>query len=607
MKTIQNVLERHYGFDSFRPGQENIIEAIMNGEDVLAIMPTGGGKSLCYQIPAICMQGTALVVSPLISLMKDQVDSLQAMGVRAGYINSQMDKHTYLDTMDKAMFGYYDLLYIAPERLDSDHFMATISNMQINLIAVDEAHCISQWGQDFRPSYQNIPRLRDSMDYPVPFAAFTATATTTVKEDIKRQLMLKQPHEYVASFDRPNLYFSVIPTKKKSADLLKYVSDLESAVIYCNTRKNVETVYHSLAKKGFSVTYYHAGIPAEERNKNQDDFIYDRKSIMVATNAFGMGIDKSNVRKVIHYNMPLDMESYYQEAGRAGRDGAPSEAVLLYSSQDIITNTFLIEQGNQPHAKEKMNRIISYCKTGKCLRRYILNYFDEEPSWEACDQCSNCNGETETMDVTVESQKILSCIYRMNQRFGTGMVTDVLRGKNNERIRSMHFTQLSTYGIMSDYKDDMIKDIISLLISEGYLALSGDQYPILTLTAKSNQLLKSETTLLMTRKVVEESPKKVKKDRADVQDYNESLFDELRHLRSEIASEIGKPPFIVFTDRSLIDMAAKLPLTEEEFLDTHGVGQSKLEDYGEAFMTTISDFIEDNQLDVEKERQRNND
>lgn len=605
MKTIQTVLEKNYGFDSFRPGQQQIIEAIMNKKDVLAIMPTGGGKSLCYQIPAICMEGTSLVVSPLISLMKDQVDTLQAMGVRAGYINSQMDKSSYHDTMNKAMFGYYDLLYIAPERLDSEHFMNVIQNMKINLIAVDEAHCISQWGQDFRPSYRNIPQLRDAFDYPVPFAAFTATATTQVKHDINKQLCLQNPHQYVASFDRPNLYFSVIPTKKKSTDLLKYINNSDSAIIYCNTRKNVETVYHSLVKKRFLVTYYHAGIPADERTKNQEDFIYDRKSIMVATNAFGMGIDKSNVRKVIHYNMPLDMESYYQEAGRAGRDGAPSEAILLYSSQDIITNTFLIEQGNQPHAKDKLNRMISYCKTGKCLRSYILGYFDEVPSWQKCEHCSNCDGNTETMDVTVESQKILSCIYRMNQRFGTGMVTDVLRGKNNERIRSLNFNQLSTHGIMSDYNDNTIKDIISLLISEGFLSLSGDKYPILTFTTKTNQLLKAEVKLSMTRKIVEDIRKSSKKEVADIHNYDESLFEKLRELRTKTAQEIGKPPFVVFTDRTLIDMAAKIPLNDEEFLAIHGVGQSKLEQYGAEFLDIIQRHVSDTNIDVKKERAQN--
>ncbi|MGP6139356.1 DNA helicase RecQ [Jeotgalibaca sp. A127] len=588
MKKIETVLKEFYGYDSFRPGQKELIESLMNGQDVLGIMPTGGGKSLCYQIPAITQEGTGLVISPLISLMKDQVDALQTMGVRAGYINSQLDTAAYRETMDKALFGYYDLLYIAPERIGSEHFLNTIQHMNINLIAVDEAHCISQWGQDFRPSYQTIPQLRDVVGAGVPFAGFTATATTLVKNDIIQQLRLQSPHEFVASFDRPNLYFSVISSKQKSKDVLRFIDKEGSTIIYCNTRKNVETVYNNLAKKGLPVTYYHAGISAHERNKNQDDFIYDRKSIIVATNAFGMGIDKSNVRKVIHYNMPLDMESYYQEAGRAGRDGAPAEAILLYSGQDIITNTFLIEQGNQPHAKEKLNRMISYCKTGKCLRRFILNYFDEETSWTRCENCSNCDGHTETVDVTVECQKILSCIYRMDQRFGTGMVTDVLRGKKNERIRQFKFDHLSTYGIMAKYTDSSIKDIISLMLSEGYLALSGDKYPILVFTQKTNELLQAKDTLLMTRKILDEQPHTM----AEVVDYDESLFEELRQLRLEIAQDIGKPPFVVFTDKSLIDMADKLPTTDQEFLAVHGVGQSKLVNYGEAFMEIIKIYKE---------------
>lgn len=588
MKTIDTILKEYYGYDTFRPGQKELIQSLMNGQDVLGIMPTGGGKSLCYQIPAICQEGTGIVISPLISLMKDQVDALQTMGVKAGYINSQLDPTTYRETMDKALFGYYDLLYIAPERIASEHFLNTLGHMNINIVAVDEAHCISQWGQDFRPSYQTIPQLRDVVSAGVPFAAFTATATTLVKNDITEQLRLQSPHEFVASFDRPNLYFSVISSKQKSKDVFRYIGKEGATIIYCNTRKNVESVYNNLVKKGLPATYYHAGIPTQERNKNQDDFIYDRKPIIVATNAFGMGIDKSNVRKVIHYNMPLDMESYYQEAGRAGRDGAPAEAVLLYSGQDIITNTFLIEQGNQPHAKDKLNRMISYCKTGKCLRTYILNYFDETPNWTRCEHCSNCDGQTETMDVTVECQKILSCIYRMDQRFGTGMVTDVLRGKNNERIRQFRFEQLSTYGIMAKYTDSTIKDIISLMLSEGYLTLSGDKYPILNFTQKSNALLQAEDTLIMTRKIVEEVPHTI----AEAVDYDESLFEELRKLRLEIAQEIGKPPFVVFTDKSLIDMANKLPTTDHEFLDIHGVGQSKLVNYGETFMAIIKEYKE---------------
>ncbi|UJF16487.1 HRDC domain-containing protein [Jeotgalibaca sp. MA1X17-3] len=362
-----------------------------------------------------------------------------------------------------------------------------------------------------------------------------------------------------------------------------------STIIYCNTRKNVESVYQTLTKKGFPVARYHGGLSSDERNKNQEDFIYDKKTVMVATNAFGMGIDKPDVRKVIHYNMPLDVESYYQEAGRAGRDGAEAEAILLYSAQDIITNTFLIEQGNQAHATDRLKRMISYCKTGQCLRKFLLNYFDEEPAWQKCEHCSTCDGHTEVYDITVGCQKILSCIYRMEQRFGTGLITDVLRGKNTERIRSMKFDELSTYGLMSSSSDADIKDMISLMLGEGYLMLSGDTYPIIKFTAKTGELLKGKVQLLMTKKIVEDVPEQKKKS-TEAYDYDETLFEELRILRTEIAKDIGKPPFVVFADRSLMDMAEKLPLTDQDFLEIHGVGQTKLETYGDAFLSVIHTY-----------------
>ena len=593
MHTIGKVLKTYYGYEEFRPGQEEIIKAILKHQDVLGIMPTGGGKSLCYQIPAIVLSGTALVISPLISLMKDQVDGLRVMGVRAAYMNSQMTPPEYQKTMDDLLNGNLDLLYIAPERLDNDSFLHILQQIEISMVAVDEAHCISQWGQDFRPSYQNILQLRDYLNDSIPFVAFTATATNRVKEDIIHQLRLRHPYLYTASFDRPNLYFSVIETKKKSKELLPLIGKDGSTIIYCNTRKNVEAVYKSLTKKGFPVVRYHGGLSSDERNKNQEDFTYDKKTVMVATNAFGMGIDKPDVRKVIHYNMPLDVESYYQEAGRAGRDGAPAEAILLYSAQDIITNTFLIEQGNQEHATDRLKRMISYCKTGQCLREFLLNYFDEYPSWKKCEHCSNCDGHTETYDITVGCQKILSCIFRMDQRFGTGLITDVLKGKNTERIRSMRFDELSTYGLMSDSSDGDIKDMISLMLGEGYLALSGDSYPIIKFTPKTSELLKGEVQLKMTKKIVEDIPEEKKKS-AEIEDYDKNLFEELRSLRTKIAKEIGKPPFVVFADRSLMDMAAKIPVTSQAFLGIHGVGQTKLETYGDDFISVIQSYKEKN-------------
>ncbi|OJF92413.1 DNA helicase RecQ [Alkalibacterium sp. 20] len=604
MKSIFETLKHYYGYDEFRPGQQELIEAILRGEDVLGVMPTGGGKSICYQIPAIFMDGLTLVISPLISLMKDQVDTLQTIGVRAAYINSQLTYFEQQAIMEQASRGELDLLYVSPERLGNQQFMSHARRWNLNLIAVDEAHCVSQWGHDFRPSYQRIPELMGVLSSRPPFAAFTATATKIVQEDMIKQLRLEKPFKHVASFDRPNLYFSVVKPKKKANELLRILDKKESSIIYCNTRKSVDKVYSTLDKKGYPVTYYHAGISAEERTNHQEEFLYDRKPIMVATNAFGMGIDKSNVRRVIHYNMPLDMESYYQEAGRAGRDGAPSEAILFYSAQDIITNTMLIEQGDSPHARTNLNSMITYCKTGNCLRRSILKYFDQEVDWQECDYCSNCDGESVTTDITVESQKILSCIYRMKQAYGTGLITDVLRGKNNKRVQQLGFNELSTHGLMSDYTDGDIKDMISIMLSEGYLRLNGDSYPIVQFTEKTSDLLQAKVSLSI-RKQLKQEPAPKNKMVENIERYDEDLYEELRRLRTKLAQEAGKPPFIVFTDRSLIDMAAKYPLTENDFLNINGVGDVKSQEYGEAFLSLIKGYVSSNQLDAETLKQNN--
>lgn len=604
MQNIVETLEHYYGYKEFRPGQKELIEAILRGEDILGIMPTGGGKSLCYQIPAMNMEGIALVISPLISLMKDQVDGLQEMGIRASYINSQLSYPEQQSIMRQAVDGELDLLYVSPERLGNDQFLHAIQQMDINLVAVDEAHCVSQWGHDFRPSYQAISQVMDVLPNRPSFAAFTATATEKVQKDMVDQLNLDNPFTYVASFDRPNLYFSVVKPKKKPHALLRLLDKKESNIIYCNTRKNVDKVYRLLEKNGYPVTFYHAGIDAEERTQRQEDFLFDRKPIMVATNAFGMGIDKSNVRRVIHYNMPLDMESYYQEAGRAGRDGAPAEATLFYSAQDIITNTMLIEQGNSPHAKENLNSMVTYCKTGNCLRKQLLKYFNQNVEWNTCEHCSNCDGESVTTDITVECQKILSCIYRMKQTYGTGLITDVLRGKKNQRIQQLRLNDLSTYGIMSEYTDGDIKDMISIMLSEGYLRLGGDQYPVIQFTNRTNELLKAKVTLSI-RKQLKEEPEHKSKAVENIKNYDEQLFEQLRSIRTEIAQKIGKPPFVVFSDRSLIDMAAKFPQTEEEFLSINGVGEAKLSEYGENFIPVIKDYILTNDLNAEELRSEN--
>lgn len=592
MQSIQTLLKTYYGYESFRPGQEQLINALLSGRDVLGIMPTGGGKSLCYQIPAIAQEGTALVISPLISLMKDQVDTLLEMGVRAAFLNSQMDFAEQTQTISRLRRGGLDLLYIAPERLDNSFFQDVLQQVRLSMVAVDEAHCISQWGQDFRPSYQNIIRLREWLPEGTPFGAFTATATERVREDIVLQLGLHNPYRFTASFDRPNLHFAVISSSRKRDELLRHISEDESTIIYCNTRRNVEEVAAFLTKKNYPAAIYHGGMAAEDRSQNQEDFLYDKKLIMVATNAFGMGIDKPDVRKVIHYNMPLDLESYYQEAGRAGRDSSPAEAILLYSAQDILTNSFLVEQGNQPNAKERLQRMTAYCKTGQCLRNFLLRYFDEEPQQVCCSNCSNCSGETEVVDITVESQKILSCVARMQQRYGAGMIADVLRGKPTPRITEQHFDKLSTFGIMREYGEGDIKDMISILVSENGLAVTGSPYPILQLTPQSRAILTGGHPLSMVKKKEVPQSKPVKREVESLDANQQELFEELRQLRLELAREHRLAPFMIFSDRTLKDMAVRLPGTKKEFLEVHGVGEKKWEEYGSLFMERITAWEE---------------
>lgn len=588
MHNTLSLLKTYYGYESFRPGQSELIDFLLSGRDVLGIMPTGGGKSLCYQLPAIAMPGTALVISPLISLMKDQVDTLTEMGVQAAFLNSQMDFSEQTHTISRLRRGNLDMLYIAPERLDNSFFQDVLQQVPISMVAVDEAHCISQWGSDFRPSYQNIVRLRQWLPEGVPFGAFTATATERVREDIERQLELRDPYRFTASFDRPNLHFAVVSSSKKRDELLRNMNAEDSTIIYCNTRKHVEEVAAFLTKKKFPAAMYHGGMTAEARNQNQEDFLYDKKLIMVATNAFGMGIDKPDVRKVIHYNMPLDLESYYQEAGRAGRDSSPAEAILLYSAQDILTNSFLVEQGNQPNAKERLQRMTAYCKTGQCLRGFLLRYFDEEPLQSNCSNCTNCLGQTEVIDITVASQKIISCVARMQQRYGAGLIVDVLRGKDNQRIREQSFNELSTYGIMREYSENEIKDMISILVSENGLAITGSPYPILQLTPQSRTILTGKQQLSMVKK---KETKKVRVSQTeDLSGEQQELFEELRQVRLELAREHQLAPFMIFSDRSLRDMIARLPGTKGEFLEVHGVGEKKWEEYGALFMERIASW-----------------
>lgn len=606
--TPKEILKKYYGYPDFRPGQRELIGNIMAGRDVVGILPTGGGKSVCYQIPAIAMKGLALVISPLISLMKDQVDSLEKNGVRARFLNSSSSSEEYFDTVNLARRGQLDLLYVAPERLESDSFINTLSGFEISMVAVDEAHCVSQWGHDFRPSYMRIREIIDKLPVRPVLAAFTATATLRVRDDIQHFLGLDRPLVYVSSFDRANIRFSVMKpsdTKAKYSALLRLIDPEESTIIYCSTRKNVEAVDSFLRKNGLNSTYYHAGLRQEIRTRHQEDFIYDNRQIIVATNAFGMGIDKPDVRKVIHFNMPKDLESYYQEAGRAGRDGAPAEAVLLFTPQDIMTNLLFIEKSEAPNARENLTTMISYCNTGSCLRRFILLYFGENPDWDKCHNCSCCSGEMTVFDCTVEAQKIVSCIYRMGQRFGAGKICDVLTGSREDFIFQRGFDKLSTYGIMSDYSANDIKEIISLLSAEGYLRVVGDTYMIIQLTPASRALLKGEVRILMNKPPKSEpSIRKSRKMPKTDRKYDPDLFRELRSMRLQLAREETVPPFHIFTDKTLIEMASKFPQDKEEMMNISGVGESKMENYGSDFLDVINGYIEENNINVNAARKR---
>ena len=604
MENAKNLLKKYFGYENFRPGQDQIINHILNGEDCLGIMPTGAGKSICYQIPAMILPGVTIVISPLISLMKDQVDGLNEIGIPATYINSTLTDSEYSQTIENILYNVYKIIYVAPERLNSDTFINLLNKLDISMITIDEAHCVSQWGHDFRPSYREIANVILNLKKRPIVSAFTATATQIVKDDIINLLHLSSPFTLTTGFDRKNLSFSVeIPDSKKDfiIDFLENNSK-DSGIIYCLTRKTVDNLYEGLLNLGYSVSKYHGGMSEGARTKSQDDFTYDRTQIMVATNAFGMGIDKSNIRYVIHYNMPKDLESYYQEAGRAGRDGDSSKCILLFSRADIVTNKFLIEQTSSDSSHkieyDKLNDIIDYCNTDKCLRKYILEYFDESPTFDNCNNCSNCLSEIETTDITTDSKKILSCIKRMNQRFGSGLVTDVLKGSKSAKIKSFGFDKLSTYGIMSEYTKDTIKDLIYFLITEGYIKCVGDKYPILVLDKSADDILFKDKQVFIKRKIEKIVPKNVADASKEVLDYDSNLFEILRSLRKEIAEINHVPPFIVFTDVSLKEMSTYFPIDVESMLQISGVGAYKLEKYGDVFMETINKYVVENNIEV---------
>ena len=608
MNEAQNILKKYFGYENFRPGQEEIITHILNNEDVLGIMPTGAGKSVCYQVPAMILDGVTIVISPLISLMKDQVDSLNEIGIPATFINSTLSYNSYEQTIENIVHDVYKIIYVAPERLNSDTFLNLLNKINISMVTIDEAHCVSQWGHDFRPSYCEIANMILNLKKRPIVSAFTATATELVKNDIINLLHLENPYCLTTGFDRKNLKFSVETPNDKIEFIINYLDEHknESGIIYCLTRKNVDTVFDKLSDLGLSVSKYHGGMTEKQRRLSQEDFTFDRTKIMVATNAFGMGIDKSNIRYVIHYNMPKDLESYYQEAGRGGRDGEKADCILLFSRSDIVTNKVLIESipsGTSHYQEyEKLNDMVDYCNTDKCLRKYILEYFGEITDFDNCGNCSNCLDNSELTDITADTQKILSCIKRMNERFGSSMVVDVLRGSKGSRIFSLGFDNLSTYGIMKDYPKDSLRDLISYLITEGYIKSVGDKYPVLMLTPLSNDVLfngaKVYTKLKLNKAESRSASNKAQTNTIQTK-FDENLFAILSDLRKKIANENFIAPFIVFSDVSLKQMSTFYPTDAESMLKIEGVGLNKLVKYGNVFIEAISDYASKNNIDVQ--------
>jgi ATP-dependent DNA helicase RecQ len=575
-------LQNYFGYESFRTGQEQVIKQVLNGENSICVMPTGGGKSICYQIPALVLDGTTIVVSPLISLMKDQVDTLIEAGIHAAYINSSLSHKEVSEVMYDVQRGAVKLLYIAPERLDSQVFLDELHDIKVPLIAVDEAHCISQWGHDFRPSYRLISRMTELFPNKPTVLALTATATPQVREDICRILNINEEHTVMTGFERSNLTFSVVRGQDREKFVKDYITknENESGIIYAATRKTVNHIHDLLQKRGISVAKYHGGMMVEDRSYEQERFLKDEVQVMVATNAFGMGIDKSNIRYVIHYQLPKNMESYYQEAGRAGRDGLPSACIVLYASQDVQTQRFLIDQAPDqsriPGELIKLQGMVDYCHTENCLQQFIIHYFGEIDA-NTCRQCSNCTDNRESQDVTLDVQMVLSCVIRMGQKFGKVLTAQVLTGSQNKKVLEFGFQKLSTYGILKQYSAKEVANLMEFMISQDLLAVEQGSFPTIYVTEQSKEVLKGNQKVLRKGAIVTQQ----------ISD-SDPLFEELRILRKRLADESNVPPFVVFSDKTLKDMCAKRPNTNEEFLEVSGVGANKLEKYGQAFLEVIN-------------------